>query len=127
MNRFDELLRSFDLEYLGTGQHKISIDKAMKLAREGEAFILDVRTREEVELISFNFATNIPTNEIPDRLNEIPKDKIIAILCVSGTRATMVSMFLQVNGFENVKIIPESHSEITGKIKPGTVLKQEVV
>jgi len=124
MTNFDNLLRSFNLHYFGTGQHKISIEDARDLADEGKAFILDVRTKEEVDLVGFGFATNIPTHEIPDRLSEIPKDKLIAILCVSGTRATMISMYLQVNGYDQVKIVPESHSDITASIKPGTVLSR---
>ena len=123
MNEFNALLKSFDLNYFGTAQHKMGIEKAMALAIEEKAFILDVRTNEEVALVKFGFATHIPTHEIPDRLSEIPRDKTIAILCVSGTRATMISMYLQVNGYENVKIVPESHSEIVALIKPGSVFK----
>lgn len=123
MSKFDELLRSFDLEYFGNGKHKIEFEKAYKQAKSGDLILLDVRTKEETEQVRFDFAKNIPTHEIPDRLDEIPKDKSIAIFCVSGTRAAIVSVYLQVNGYKDVRIITESHSEIANKFKPGSVLK----
>jgi rhodanese-related sulfurtransferase len=123
MEEFDELLRNFDFEYFGTGSHKISFEKVVNLMKKDEVFVLDVRTKEELKWVNLNFSTNIPTHEIPDRLNETPKNKTIAILCVSGTRSTMVSTYLQVNGYKDVKIIPNSLSELTGFIKPGFVRK----
>ena len=123
MEQFDELLRNFDFEYFGTGSHKISFEKVVELMKEDEVFVLDVRTQEELKWVSLNFTTNIPTNEIPDRLNEINKNKTIAILCVSGTRATMVSTYLQVNGYNDVKIIPHSLAELAGFMNPGFVRK----
>lgn len=123
METFDELLRSFDLEYFGNGKHKVGFEKAYEEARNGNLTLLDVRTNEEVEQVRFGFALNIPLNEVPDRMNEIPKDKPVAVYCVSGTRAAFASVYLQVNGYENVRIIPESHSDITNMFKPGSVLK----
>ena len=123
MNLLDEILRNYDLEYYGKGKHKVGIEKALLLVKEEKAFILDVRTREEVEMVKFGFAVNIPLNEIPDRLHEIPRDKTIAIFCVSGTRSSTVALYLQGKGYTDVKIIPESHSQITESIKPGSVLK----
>lgn len=123
MKKFDDLLREFDLNYFGNGKHKITFEKMMELKKENKVFILDVRTKEENECVKFNFAKNIPTNEIPDRINEIPKDKIIAVFCSSATRATIVSAYLQCTGYSNVKILLSSIDEIAGYLKPGYVLK----
>lgn len=122
MNKFDELLEGFHIEYFGTGQHKMGIEKALSMLAEDKVVILDVRTKEELAHLKFSFSMNIPLNELPERVGELPKDKTIAIFCVSGTRATIASVYLQVNGFKQVKIIPESLSEIAGVIKPGYVL-----
>jgi len=120
---FDDLIRSYDLEYFGTGSHKMGMDKAMTLADQGSCHILDVRTREEADTVRFGFAVHIPLNEIPDRLEEIPQDKTIAVYCVSGTRSTMAAVYLMTKGYKDVKIIPENHSEIAGMVTPGFVLK----
>ncbi len=66
----------------------------IELLKLNKAFILDVRTKEETAILNFNFAYNIPTAEIPERLNEIPKNKTIIIFCSSATRATIIYAYL---------------------------------
>lgn len=122
MNKFDDLLRQMDLNYFGNAKHKISFEKMMELQKEDNVFILDVRTKQENEYVKLPFAHNIPTDEIPDRISEIPKNKTIAILCASATRATIVYTYLLLQEY-NVKILLDSLSEIVGNFKPGYVLK----
>lgn len=123
MEKFDDLLRKFDLNYFGNGKHKISFEKMMELKKENKVFILDVRTKEENECVKFEFAKNIPTNEIPDKISEIPKGKTVVVFCSSTTRATIVYVYLQLLGYNDVKILTNSISEIAGFFKPGYVLK----
>jgi|LGOV01.1.fsa_nt_gb rhodanese-related sulfurtransferase len=123
MEKFDDLLREFDLDYFGNGKHKISFEKMMELKKENKVFILDVRTKEESDCIKVAIANNIPTNEIPDRMNEIPKDKTVVVFCASATRATIIYVYLQLHGYNDVKILLDSISEIAGFFKPGYVLK----
>ncbi|MDY0235113.1 MAG: rhodanese-like domain-containing protein [Gudongella sp.] len=123
MEKFDDLLRKFDLDYFGGGKHKISFEKMMELNKDNKVFILDVRTKEENECVKLEFAKNIPTSEIPDRISEIPTDKTIVVFCSSATRATIVSVYLQLSGYSDVKILLDSIGEIAGFFKPGYVLK----
>lgn len=123
MNKFDDFLRNFDLEFFGTGSHKISLEKALELKKENKAVFIDVRSKEEVSYLSFNFAKNIPISEIPDRISEIPKDKTVILFCVANPRSAIAYAYLQVNGYENVRMITNSLSEIAGHFKPGYVLK----
>lgn len=125
MNNFDDLLRNLDLEYFGTGQHKISIEEAIKEVKAETGFFLDVRTKEELEYIQLAFAHNIPTNQIPDRLEEIPKNKTIIVFCSSTTRATIVSVYLQLNGYEHVKIMMAKLGDLAGNFMPGYVYKNK--
>lgn len=125
MENLDNILRNYDLEYLGNGKHKITFEKMMELKKKDKALILDVRSKEENELVNFNFASNIPINEIPDRKEEIPLDKTIVIFCTSTTRATFVSLYLQLNGYKDVKILAENISEIASHFKPGYALKNK--
>lgn len=123
MNKYDELFKSYDLNYFGSGAHKITFDQMVSLLKEDKAFIVDVRTKEENEILNFSFATNIPVTEMPNRLNELPKDKTIVLFCSSATRATLLLPYLQANGFEDTKILLDSISEIAGQFKPGFVKK----
>jgi len=123
MDKFDELLRNFDLEFFGKGKHKVSVEKAFELSRENKAVIVDVRTQEEIEHVRFDFAMHIPIADMPERFSEIPKDKIVIVFCSSVVRAAIVYSYLKLKGYDNVKILTASLSEIAGHLKPGYVLK----
>ncbi len=48
-------------------------------------------------------SVHIPMNEIPERLDELDKSKMIIVQCKSGKRSARVCEFLQDNNFMNVK------------------------
>ena len=58
----------------------ITIEELEKLA-PGEATIVDVRPEEEFRRGTFEGAINIPMKEFSDRMDEIPKDKPVWLLC----------------------------------------------
>jgi len=123
MDKFDELLKNFDLEFFGSGRHKISVEKALGSLRDNKAVIVDVRTKEEVSHVRFDFALNIPVSDIPDRLAEIPAGKTVIVFCSSVVRAAIVYTYLRLKGHADVKILTAGLSEIAGYLKPGYVLK----
>ncbi len=125
MNKLDETMRLMNLNFFGKGKHKVA--GAQHLITANSVF-LDVRSQEEVETLSFNLrhhmpVIHIPVNEIPDRLNEIPKDKNIGIFCSSGTRSSMTFLYLRSQGYEHVRIIQETCGEFANELKPGMILK----
>ena len=63
-------------------------------------FILDIR--EPVELMVENIpgAINIPLDQLRSRLEELPRDKEINIICRSGQRAYYATRILLQNGFK---------------------------
>jgi len=125
MFKFENVLKDMDLEFFANGKYKIT---AEKLFESKDAVFLDIRSNEEVESIAFPLrfqaeCIHIPTNEIPDRLLEIPKDKPIGIFCSAGTRSAIVYAFLKTNGYDNVKIIVGGYGEIINILKPGKIWK----
>ncbi|MGB9732010.1 MULTISPECIES: rhodanese-like domain-containing protein [Calditerrivibrio] len=46
------------------------------------------------------FSLNIPLNELPDRINELPKDKVIISACPQDFRSNIACQFLKLNGFD---------------------------
>jgi len=68
------------------------------------ALIVDVRNSSEVENVTFDVPNyiNIPLNELEDRINEIPKDKEIVMVCRSGERSLKTTYFLMNAGYKNV-------------------------
>jgi rhodanese-related sulfurtransferase len=71
---------------------------------EKGALIVDVRKAEELADITFDVPNyvNIPIDELEERINEIPKNKEIVMVCLSGERSLKTTYFLMNAGYENV-------------------------
>jgi len=63
-------------------------------------FVLDVRETTELAAEFFEGAVNIPIGQLRNRLNELPKDKEINVICRSGQRAYLATRILLQNGFK---------------------------
>ena len=80
----------------------IDWNKALEMSKSG-AVLVDVRTPAEVEKGKASpAAINIPLQEIPQRLSELPKDKDVLVYCRSGKRSMAASKFLVENGYTRV-------------------------
>jgi rhodanese-related sulfurtransferase len=77
---------------------QISVDEAAQLREEG-VFILDVREPQEWEAGHIPGATLIPLGQIPDRLDEIPQDQPVVVVCRSGNRSGQATQFLRQSGY----------------------------
>ncbi len=80
---------------------EISVAEAVQKRAEG-AFILDVRQPEEWNEVHIPGATLIPLGELPSRLNEVPRDQEIVVVCRSGNRSQSGRDILLDAGFKNV-------------------------
>ncbi|MFP4381692.1 MAG: FAD-dependent oxidoreductase [Candidatus Sumerlaeia bacterium] len=65
-----------------------------------DQFLLDVRTHEEVAAGTIPGATNIPVDDLRNRLSEIPKDKEVLSFCQVGLRGYLATRILDQNGFK---------------------------
>jgi len=80
----------------------IDWQKAFEMNKAG-AVLLDVRTPAEVAKgMASEAAVNVPLQELPQRLSEVPKDKDLLIYCRSGKRSMAASKFLVENGYTRV-------------------------
>ena len=123
----EQVLKSLTLEFFGKGKHKISPDKFFEIEN---GFLLDVRSNEEAGSLSIQMkfhpnivCINIPTNEIPDRINEIPKDKSIAVFCSGTARSAIVYAYLLSKGFSDIHIVVDGYPALTDALMPGKILK----
>lgn len=69
------------------------------------AFLLDVRNPDEWEMYHVDGATLIPLPELEARVNEVPRDRQIVVICNSGNRSKVGRDILLDAGFENVTSI----------------------
>jgi len=94
---FESYLKSFDYE--ARKEMKIGSVEMTAMVEEGEAVLIDIRFPEEYEAWHMGFSKNIPLNELPSRLNELPKDKLIITACPHNDRANIARMFLVTKGY----------------------------
>lgn len=80
---------------------EISVAQAAEKRDQG-AFILDVR--EPSEWVQFHIpgATLIPLGDLPNRLNEVPKDREVVVVCRTGHRSAQGRDILLNAGFTKV-------------------------
>ncbi|NMB87985.1 MAG: rhodanese-like domain-containing protein [Chloroflexi bacterium] len=85
----------------GSLPDQVSVAQAADLRDQG-AFILDVRQPEEWQQVHIPGATLIPLGELPDRLDEVPQDQEVVVVCRSGNRSAQGRDILRSAGFEQV-------------------------
>jgi len=123
MNELNKVLMEMDFEFLGSGKHGMSIDGMRKVLGNDDFVFLDVRSDRELEYVSFPFAHHIPLKDLPQRLEELPKDKCIVAFCSAVFRGAVAYTFLRANGFEKVKGLTASTEEMVKVFKPGPLAK----
>lgn len=121
---FDQWLSEKDLSFWGMGKHRVTAAQFFEqMQTEEGAVLLDVRTPEEAQYLALPFSLHIPANELPQRWQEIPTDKLVAAFCSGTTRATVAYTYLQTKGLANVRILLANYAELVEELKPGKVLK----
>ena len=104
MISFDEYLKNFD--YVERKRMKIQIPELLEGYKKGEIELIDIRFPEEYEAWHVGIGKHIPLNELPDRLNEIDKNKTIVTMCPHYDRAEIARLFLKLKGY-NAKYLTD--------------------
>lgn len=123
---FADVLREMDIEFLVSGEYGILVEEAAKFLDHPHFLFLDVRTKEERDHLTFPFALHIPINELPDRMDEVPRDKFIITFCLTGFRAVMAYAYLRTQGIDEVKALKGRLDNLAGAMTPGRFYKLEV-
>ena len=79
---------------------EISVSEAASM-RDAGAFILDVREPDEWNESHIPGATLIPLGQLASRVNEVPQDQEVVVVCRSGNRSAQGRDILLSAGFEN--------------------------
>lgn len=96
---FDSYLKRFD--YNERTEMKIKSLEAVELYKMGEVEFVDIRFKEEQAIWGFPFMKKIPLNELPNRLNELDKNKTIVTVCPHYDRAEIARMYLTLKGYKS--------------------------
>ena len=91
-------LSNFD--YAERKAMKITSVELVELLQEDKAQLIDIRFKEEFAAWHMGGSINIPLNELPERLDEIDKNKIVVTACPHKDRAILGRIFLVLNGYQ---------------------------
>ena len=80
---------------------EITVTQAAQKRNQG-AFILDVREPSEWTQFHIPGATLIPLGNLPKRLNEVPKDQEVVVVCRTGNRSAEGRDILLNAGYKKV-------------------------
>jgi rhodanese-related sulfurtransferase len=69
---------------------------------QGGALFLDVRTQQEWDQGHVSRSVLIPLNSLESRLNELPRNQDIVVVCRSGARSREGATLLRRHGFARV-------------------------
>jgi len=77
-------------------------DLKQKMETNGVVTIVDVREPFEYEIARIEGSKLIPLGELPDRLDELDRDRYTVVHCHSGMRSAQAVQLLRGEGFANV-------------------------
>ena len=83
---------------------EIEVLKLKKMLDNNEVTLLDVREPYEVEICNVKGSLFIPMNEIPQKVNQLDREKEYAVICHSGVRSLHVANFLNSQGIRALNV-----------------------
>lgn len=72
------------------------------ISNENDLVIVDVREKEEFAEGHIAGAQLVPLSEFQSRVNELPKDKKVVLVCLSGSRSSQAAAYLVQLGYNQV-------------------------
>ena len=83
------------------GEHpQVDVEAILSLPEDQRPYLIDVRTPLEYSKGFIPGAVNLPVDELRNRLNEIPRDRKIAVYCQVGQRGYIATRVLMQAGFD---------------------------
>jgi sulfur-carrier protein adenylyltransferase/sulfurtransferase len=79
-------------------------DLKARLAAPDPPLVLDVREPWEQDIARLPGTLDIPMNDVPARLSELPKARDIVVMCRSGGRSSKVARYLEQEGYRTANL-----------------------
>lgn len=83
----------------------ISAKEFIRLLKEEDVVIVDVRSREEYAQKHVKKAVNIPLEQLKEKMNTLPADKKIIVYCQRGGSSMMAARELSQKGYRTGSLI----------------------
>ncbi|WP_164668851.1 rhodanese-like domain-containing protein [Virgibacillus doumboii] len=79
---------------------EIKSNELAEIINDKTVHVIDVREDDEVAQGKISGAKHIPLGEVPNRLDELDKNKHYYLICRSGGRSGNACQYLEINGFD---------------------------
>ncbi|MBK9794895.1 MAG: rhodanese-like domain-containing protein [Holophagaceae bacterium] len=89
-----------DFDYAERRDMKIGSRDLVKLLQEKKAILVDIRFKEEHAAWRMGFGLQIPLNELPRRLKELDRTRLIVTACPHKDRSALAMAYLKTQGFD---------------------------
>lgn len=83
---------------------EIAPRQLQELLARNEVTLIDIREPWEAEICSIEGGTLVPMRSLPQRLQEIPPDRPVALYCHHGVRSLMAAGFLSNQGYDAISL-----------------------
>jgi len=100
---------------------EISVEETRRLLDEQSdaVLLIDVREPFELDICRIAEAEPIPMRQIPGRLDALPRERRLLVLCHHGGRSLRVTEYLRAQGFERVSNVAGGIDAWAERIQPG--------
>jgi rhodanese-related sulfurtransferase len=92
-------------DYMARKEMKINSESLVSGLEQGLIQLIDIRFKEETAAWRMGFGRHIPLNELPSRLDELDKDKIIVTACPHKDRAILAMAYLRTRGYNSKYLV----------------------
>lgn len=82
----------------------VPFDIARDMIEKNDILLLDVRSREEYDIMHIKNSVNIPVNEIESNIAMYQNTQNIMVYCSTGTRSKTAIKLLNMMGYTNIYI-----------------------
>ena len=93
-------MAGFIIDNIANGLRQWHLADAAGLPRDGSVTLLDTRTPGEFRRGHIEGFTNIPVDDLRERIGEIEPGKPVYVICQSGLRSYIATRILEGHGFE---------------------------
>ncbi len=89
-----------DFDYAERRDMKIGSKDLVRMLTEKKVVLVDIRFKEEHTAWHMGFGLHIPLNELPKRLKELDRTRLIVTACPHKDRSALAMVYLKTQGFD---------------------------
>jgi rhodanese-related sulfurtransferase len=99
------------ISFVNFSHAQVSLDEARSLVGNSSVMVLDIREPDEHATGVAKGMKLIPMSTLESRINELPKNSRVLLICNTQNRSSAVAKELRSRGFSNVEYVRGGMSE----------------